>query len=180
MDKKAYELLLEVTEHFSGTLEGIKFNLGFDHERLVQELGAVSRLSEELPGHARLLCECNPGTVLERPEEALRAFQNWPERVGAILHPFANMQLSRWLELLAQRSYHLHLQLSQEGHWEDPLPDLPSVKDALELLWVHGFQGTASLEFIATNCTERSPDLLMAAARSVPARWEGLAVSWRK
>lgn len=162
--------LLRACEAFSATLQGVKFNLSGNPSAQAGEEGAVERLAARMPPDVSLLCECHAGTTLESPAIASRTFSRWPDTVGAILHPFDDMA-EIWLDALGSRVRHLHLQLRCGGTWADPAPGDDQVDAGCRRLRCRGFQGTATLEFIAAiSSLSRAADLLSAAA-AVRARW---------
>lgn len=151
------ERLDAVTNALSGlaeTLRGVKFNLGPAKESADPDaqIEAALRWAERIPGHIRLLCECHPGTVLEEPSAAARAFAVWPrERFGAIVHPFGQApgRLGQWFEALGDRVEHLHLQARDARRQWSPMSAMDGIpRDTLGELQRRQFRGSAAIEFV--------------------------------
>lgn len=170
-DPAIQELLFSVVDAFGDSLRGIKFNVGPDFSHQSTDMQAVQSLAQDLPGTARLLCECHGGTWLETPEAAGEAFPQWPDRVAAILHPFTTENLAAWGQAIGPRIRHLHLQARAQGTWLDPVPSTPGAAEALDFLREIGFCGTASLEFIAAIRHLQDPAALLEEAQKVAESW---------
>lgn len=173
-----FALPLEAAGAFPRTLRGIKFNFGKPGTPLDSQCAGVVDLIARLAPEVSLLCECHAGTLLEHPEEAARVLLSLPERVRAIVHPFTCTNLSAWLEKLGSRVAHLHLQYRTAEEWADPLPEIPEIQEACQLLRSFKFSGTASLEFLRAISSSGSPAELLEAAAAVQARWEPGLCPW--
>jgi hypothetical protein len=83
----------------------VKFNAGNDPKRTTEYLETAVQWARLLPPNTRLICECHPGTVLETPEAAEKAFhEHWrDERFQAIVHPFSTPLpvLKEWMKRLS-------------------------------------------------------------------------------
>lgn len=138
---------------FGSNLHAVKFNLGKTGTDAKAQIAAALVWANELPAHVRLLCECHPGTVIEEPKEAAKAFRQWPaERFGAIVHPLSKgpEKLQAWFDALPGRIEHLHIQTRQEDTPFVPVQELEStVRTAWEVLRNVGFRGTAAMEFVS-------------------------------
>ncbi|MCC5806405.1 MAG: hypothetical protein JJU00_08775 [Opitutales bacterium] len=153
-------------------LRGVKFNLGPAKDEDADpgaQIEAALRWAERLPEHVRLLCECHPGTVIEEPAAAARAFAAWPrERFGAIVHTFGQppARLGEWFAALGDRIEHLHIQARDDQRQWSPLAALePALRAALAELRRQSFSGTAALEFVyGLGRPGESPESLFAQA----------------
>ncbi len=153
---------------------GVKFNLGSAKDADADpgaQTEAALRWAERLPDHVRLLCECHPGTVIEEPAAAARAFAAWPgERFGAIVHPFGQPpgRLGEWFDALGDRIEHLHIQARNVRREWSPLAEMEStLREALAELSARGFLGTAALEFVhGLGRPGESPETLFKQARA--------------
>lgn len=173
------DLLFDAASALENTLWGIKFNFGPHGSNLFMQTAALHGLLKQLPEALSLLCECHAGTLLEEPPRAAEVLSGFPERVSAIVHPFASPDPRAWFDRIAARIVHLHLQSRDSNGWADPSPDFPGVSDVCEFLRARNFSGTASLEFIRAITTTRSPDLLLDEAGKVRALWTSFDVPWK-
>lgn len=160
----------EAVRHMGDRMRAIKFNLGKADVPVERQIEAALAWAESLPEDVRMLCECHPGTVLEDPSAAARAFNVWPaDRFGAILHPMNRDpgHCERWLEALGSRIGHLHWQARNEENRICSLLDKrDQVARAVHLLAGKGFIGTQSIEFVeGTGRPGESPETLFAAAQ---------------
>lgn len=144
--------VVEAVDFLGSDVRGIKFNLGPDQVPVEEQVAAARDWAARLPEGVRMLCECHPGTVLETPEAAREAFQQWPEdRFGAILHPLGGEDdhCGKWLAALPGRIEHLHW---QARNLEKAVCPLATVKERVDVvkksLQAHGFAGTHSVEFV--------------------------------
>jgi len=144
--------VVPAVESLGESVRGIKFNLGKDDVPFAKQVDEALRWSDALPDHVRMLCECHPGTVLETPEAAARAFERWPkDRFAAILHPMRDdpEHIPGWFDALEGRIAHLHWQARGEDKKICPLGEqgelLESVTRSLKRA---GFSGTQSIEFV--------------------------------
>ena len=169
-DKAEWEKVVEAITFLGEQVEGVKFNLGkADSLSPGEQIEAALDWAEALPGNVRMLCENHPGTLLEEPAEADRAFQAWPsDRFGAILHPLAGEEshCSRWLEALPDRIEHLHWQARGPDNKLGPLADQGQKLDsAIAALRAAGFAGSQSIEFVeGTGQPGEAPESLFQAA----------------
>ena len=89
----------------------VKFNVGASESLRSQYLHNLRNWLETLPDGCRPLCECHPGTILEKPLEAQAFFDELdPFDVGSIVHPCTASpdSLRRWLD--TGRVRHVHVQ----------------------------------------------------------------------
>jgi sugar phosphate isomerase/epimerase len=147
------------------SVKGVKFNVGKTEEpaRLAQELRATREWAETLPAPVRLLCECHPGTALETPDAAAKAFTGeWADtrRFAAIVHPFSQTaeSLRTWVDALGPRIAHLHVQTRMP---DDRIVRLDrraaEVREVLRVLRAGGILPAASFTLEFTEGT-RTPD----------------------
>ena len=82
---------------------GIKFNIGRDPAKWEMYVNNVLCWGDGFDDDVRLLCECHSGTLIEKPENARKAFLHWTDpKFHAIVHPFqiGTEELRRWFEVL--------------------------------------------------------------------------------
>lgn len=144
---------------------GVKFNLGADPAQTPYYLETIAFWAQAFPPSARLLCECHPGTVLETPEAAAKAFAAWTDaRLQAIVHPFnaKSDALQMWLAALGNRITHAHVQTRTDNNQIVRLDRRArEVRSALALLKDHGFDGSFTVEFTeGTRTANDRPDVL--------------------
>lgn len=151
-DASAWQRVADAVKALCPDVGGIKFNLGREDVPVDRQVEAALRWADQLPEEVRMLCECHPGTVLEEPGAAARAFQRWPaERFAAILHPMNADpgHIDRWFEVLGSRITHLHWQGRDDNRRVRRLGDLRERLDvAILSLQRNGFSGTQSVEFV--------------------------------
>lgn len=144
----------------------VKFNVGNDPKRTTEYLETAVQWAKQLPPNTRLICECHPGTVLETPEAAEKAFnEHWrDERFQAIVHPFSTPLpvLKEWMKRLKGQVVHCHVQLRGEQNRPIRLDRKPrEVREALAVLRDGGFAGSFSLEFTeGTSTPNDRPEIL--------------------
>lgn len=152
---------------------GVKFNLGSDVTNFDQDIAAAAQWGDQFPPDVRLMCECHPGTIMETPENAQRAFQRWDgARFEAMLHPLllTTEEIARWFEYLGHRITHAHLQMRNENNIFMALAeDRRRILDTAKRMKSFGFQGTWSIEFVKGTCTkqDRTPALFDASANDL-------------
>ena len=142
----------------------VKFNVGHDKTRLDEELAVVAAWARQMPG-AKLLCECHPGTSLETPQAAQRAFEVWDAaQFGVMIHPFTTPldELRDWLRLLGPKAEHAHSQI-RDGDGRpvrlDQRPD--EARRALDVLREGSFAGGFTIEFtLGTSTTDDVTEIL--------------------
>lgn len=142
----------EQAARLSGELgaRAIKFNVGDDPELFDTYVKNVLEWRKQLPDEMTPLCECHPGTVLEEPEGAARAFEAWAEAgIGAMMHPFNRTpeEVQAWLRYLGPALTHAHVQLNRERRMQSLVPYREYVKEILQVLREERFTGTFSIEF---------------------------------
>jgi sugar phosphate isomerase/epimerase len=141
-----------------------KFNVGGEVGEWDSYLRTASDWAKSLPADCNPLCECHPGTVLETPEGAGKAFAVWDSRFQAIVHPFAVPPdtLREWFRQLGGRIRHVHVQLRDEKGVFLRLDRRPRlVKEALTILRDNGFAGSFTLEFTeGTRTPHDTPEML--------------------
>lgn len=174
-----WQQVVDAVRRLGPQVRGIKFNLGKDPATAAAQIEAAMEWAAQLPEQVRLLCECHPGTVLETPDGAGRAFATWPaSRFGAILHPLGGGpdHCDAWFSALPGRIEHLHWQGRDADNRICSITDdsarLTAVLDALRR---HAFTGTQSIEFVCgTGRPGESVDGLFAAAKAdLPALGDG-------
>lgn len=144
--------------------EAIKFNAGGDTTRHDEYVANARDWAEQLPG-VKMLCECHPGSALETPEAAARAFEVWDAaRFGVMIHPFTTPpdELRRWLQLLGPQVEHAHVQIRHAGGRPARLDMQPDTARAmLQILCEGGFAGSFTLEFTEGTSSENDrPEFL--------------------
>jgi sugar phosphate isomerase/epimerase len=141
----------------------MKFNTGNDESQSEIYLANARHWADSARG-VKLLCECHPGTLLETPQAAKRAFDEWDNRFGAMIHPFSTelKVLEEWLALLGPKIQHAHVQIRHENGRPARLNHYPQqAKDALKILRDGGFTGSFTLEFTEGTSTENdTPETL--------------------
>ncbi len=168
------DAVAEAVNALAATLRGVKFNLGSAKDAAADvgaQIEAALHWAERLPPHVRLLCECHPGTVIEEPAAAARAFAAWPrERFGAIVHTFGQppARLGEWFDALGERIEHLHVQARNDQRQWTPLAGMePTLRAVLADLRGRSFRGTAALEFVyGIGQPGESPETLFTQARA--------------
>jgi len=128
---------------------GVKYNVGKDASRLGEYRRNLVGWSEALPATCRLLCECHPGTALERVDEAAAFFADLdPDRFGVIVHVAGDVtRVVPWLSAMGGRVRHVHVQM--RGPDTDPsVPaNLAPYVQCFDALKAHGYAGTFAIEF---------------------------------
>ena len=145
----------------------IKFNAGGDMVRFDEYVANADEWARVLHG-VKLLCECHPGSVLETPAAAARAFDTWDAtRFGVMVHPFTTPpdELREWLRLLGRRVEHAHVQIRGDDGRPECLDQQPeAARAALQILREGGFPSSFTCEFTAgTSTANDRPEFL----------WEG-------
>lgn len=127
----------------------VKYNLGHELDRIETYRRNLLAWADQLPASCRLLCECHPGTVLEKVDDASRFFTGLDEqRFGIITHLMDDpAPLQAWLSEFGPRVQHLHLQ--RRSPETDPATDSAqqTMKRCVQVLKDHGYTGSASIEF---------------------------------
>lgn len=128
----------------------IKFNIGNDPHKFDTYVENVAQWAKHLPSTVQLLCECHPGTLVETPVEAGRAFTRWSQvGVEAIIHPF-NLQpdqLVQWFQHIGPHITHAHVQTHRKGRMQSLAYDMKLVKENVNIMQHEGFRGSFSIEF---------------------------------
>lgn len=127
----------------------VKYNFGGDVTRLAECRRNLLTWADQLPENCRLLCECHPGTVLERTRDAVAFFANLdPERFGIIVHMNGDLDGAEcWFSALGPRVQHVHVQL--RGPENDPTVTVNRrrLDASFAVPGAHGFKGSVALEF---------------------------------
>lgn len=114
--------LEEVTAAIRSLQAGaVKFNVGKTWSARVDYLRNLREWLTTLPASCRPLCECHPGTILERPQDAETFFTELADpRVGYIVHPLdiRGTALDQWIA--TERVEHVHLQSREVPLKEHP------------------------------------------------------------
>ena len=142
----------------------MKFNFGAELVGVKCELRNARAWAAAMPG-VRLLCECHPGTALEKPAAAARVLAAWPE-AGVIVHPLLTLELPGWMKLLGARVAHAHMQYVDAEWRRWRLRDRATLcRERLRILRDGGFAGSFTIEFTAgVGTTPEDRDSLFAAA----------------
>lgn len=133
-------------------VRAVKFNVGSDPELFETYVAQVLKWRRQLPVEITPLCECHPGTVLEKPEAAARAFERWAEAgIGAIVHPFnlTPNEVRSWMRHLGSALTHAHVQLNRERRMQSLAAYRDYVAEILQVMRDEGFTGNFSIEFTA-------------------------------
>ncbi len=140
-------------------VSGVKFNFGKNPEAESSQIETLLAFLPYLPENTTMLCECHPGTVAEKPENAKKLLDLLPaDRFKAIVHlsPENGYNAKRFA-LYPERIIHLHCQLRHPGQQGrsrlDAYPGIAS--DRILALQSWGFRGSASIEFTEDG---NSPD----------------------
>lgn len=138
---------------------GMKFNFGADPARHDEYAANARAWRARLPPAFRFLCECHPGTTLEKPAAAAATFA----RLGrgdyeVILHAFSgdDAEVRGWFEAHGDRITHIHADISR-------LERLPAdaVRRRADLLRALGFRGTLTVEFTeGVGAPDENPETL--------------------
>ena len=163
--RAARDAAAEATRRTRAT--GVKFNVGNAPAKQEEYLRAAEAWAGSLPAGCRALCECHPGTLLETPEAAAKAFSDrWadPARFGAIVHPFTQTpeRLADWGRLLGERVVHAHVQIRTDKDALVRLDRKPrEAEAALAALGDRRDRITYTLEFTeGTRTPDDKPDVL--------------------
>ncbi len=125
----------------------LKYNLGADPANLAEYRKHLLEWGGTINPDCRLLCECHPGTVLEKPDAAAAFFQDLdPIRYGVIAHINGDpIALETWISRFGTRLQHLHVQLRDPEHASPA--GRARLKACVAVLQSHGYSGSASIEF---------------------------------
>jgi len=144
----------------------VKYNLGGDESKLDEYRRNLLDWSEQLPLSCRLLCECHPGTVLERLRDAVAFFADLdPGRFGVIVHVNGDTDGPEcWFSAFGARVQHVHVQL--RGQENDPAAaaNRRRLDACFAVPGAHGFEGTVALEFTRGIGRDEEIDTLYANA----------------
>lgn len=136
----------------------LKFNQGADPAAFDEEVANVLQWLDILPPSTALLCECHPGTTVDTPAAAARAFARWPEdRVFAIVHPLVLTpdELDGWFDALGKRIVHAHMQTrTSDGVFLSLVEDQERLYKRVEQMRARGFIGSWTIEFVKGTRTE--------------------------
>ena len=131
--------------------QGVKFNVGKHPELRATYLRNVREWKARLPAGIRVLCECHPGTILQKPDAAAAALAEWDDpRVQVIVHAFGATpaDLRAWFAALDPAITHVHVQMQDENRVFRRLERRPAqARETLRILRDEGFRGSFSLEF---------------------------------
>jgi len=129
----------------------LKFNVSGKADRWATERDEVRRWLDLFPKEAVLICECHPGTMVDRPETAKKMFDEWGEdRIRALVHPFTqdHDSLAAWFDALGDRIVHAHVQIRDDQNRFLRLADREEyAAGAVRLMRDRGFTGSWTLEF---------------------------------
>lgn len=151
----------------------VKYNVGAEATRLAEYRRNLLAWADRLPPGCRLLCECHPGTVLERVADAAAFFADLdPERFAIIVHVAGALDgVGDWFSSFGPRVRHLHMQL--RGAETDPA--VPANRDRMagcyDWIRAQGYDGSASFEFTRGIGRQEQIEALYANARADMAFW---------
>jgi sugar phosphate isomerase/epimerase len=128
-------------------VRAVKYNVGGDSSRVEEYKKNLCAWADSLSPACRLLCECHPGTVLEKPDSAAAFFAELdPSRFGVIAHVNGDAPaLDDWLHKCGPRLQHIHVQL-REPDQATP-KGLARLRACVNVLQSYRYAGTASIEF---------------------------------
>ncbi len=144
---------------------GLKWNIGNDPALYEIYLKNVCEVVSKLPPNFRFLCECHPGTLLEKPEEAVKFLNQLEARtkgtgvkISAIVHPFtsAPAELTKWFESLGPKLAHAHCQIrdrQNSNYFSDLKSNEKQILEALSFMKKMNYEGTWSIEFVKATRT---------------------------
>lgn len=130
-------------------VKGVKYNLGNDLTKVSEYRHNLLQWAACLPETCQLLCECHPGTFLEKPAAAADFFADLsPDRYGVIAHVSGNPgTIDEWFSTFGSRISHVHVQMRDS----QTDPTLPEAREKLDACFAevnrHGYQGSVSIEF---------------------------------
>jgi len=129
--------------------QAVKYNLGPDAAKLGEYRRNLLAWAEQLPDSCRLLCECHPGTVLEKVDDAAAFFADLdPARFGVIVHVMGDADgIKPWFAGLHGRIDHLHVQMRDPGTDPTVPENRPPFDACFDVVKAGGFQGSATIEF---------------------------------
>lgn len=128
---------------------GVKYNLGNDPGKVGEYRHNLLQWADCLPKTCQLLCECHPGTFLEKPEIAAGFFADLdPNRYGVIAHVAGSPDATgEWLSTCGSRVAHLHVQM-RNAQTDPNSPEARKMLDAcFAKVTEYGFNGSVSIEF---------------------------------
>ncbi len=143
---------------------GVKYNLGGDGARLDEYRRNLLIWADSLPSSCRLLCECHPGTVLEKLDDATAFFADLdPARFGVIAHLAGDAaDLERRIIAWGARLGHLHLQRREPE--AATTTGRTRLATCVEVLRTHHYGGSASIEFTRGMGTSEKIEAIYAGA----------------
>lgn len=127
----------------------LKYNVGYDGERLEEYRRNLLALADELPPDCRLLCECHQGTALETPEAASAFLADLdPARFGIMIHPSTDPEATAaWFDACGDRLQHLHMQMRTPETAPSTVTGRDMMNSSLGIVKSHGFSGSLAVEF---------------------------------
>ena len=127
----------------------VKYNLGPEEGRLEEYGRNLHTWAQQLPLSCRLLCECHPGTVLERLEAAVAFLAPLdPARFGVIVHIAGDAaQVEQSFAAFGTRIQHLHLQMRNPETDPTVAANRQPFDACFEVVKRHGFHGSTTIEF---------------------------------
>lgn len=130
---------------------GVKFNVGKESGLRAAYLKNLRAWRKAVPDTCTLLCECHPGTIIEKPDDAKRFFDDLGvDGWGIIVHCFGSdmAELKHWFDKFGPKVVHAHVQLRNDQRQVELLKDHPArVKEALKVMRDGGFAGSFTIEF---------------------------------
>lgn len=128
---------------------GVKYNIGRDAEQMGTFRKNLLAWADQVPDSCRLLCECHPGTLLEKVDDAMAFFADLdPNRFAVIAHLDNDAQsLENWVEKFGDRLQHLHMQRRTAEHDPTTPSGRKSLADCVAALTRHDYHGSLSVEF---------------------------------
>ena len=146
--------------------EAVKYNLGNDRDASASYIERLARFAAALPETTRLICECHVGTAADDPSVAQKilAEVGTASRLQALVHLGDDPEyLDSMFAALGERITHVHVNFLRQG--APPLAELPDLRERIEGIRAHGFDGSYTIEFVHGVGSESDrPDALLAAA----------------
>ncbi len=155
----------ELTKRFGAS--GVKFNVGSDPAQRGMYLNAVRQWRSMFPDDVTLLCECHPGTIIEKPGDAKAFFDEVGcDGIKVIVHAFNAVDaLAEWFAAFGADVAHAHLQMRNDGNMVSFDSDPDCADEAIGIMKGEGFAGSMTLEFaVGTLAADENIDDLYAAA----------------
>jgi len=127
----------------------VKYNFGNDAAKLDEYRRNLLAWAEQLPSACRLLCECHPGTVLEKLEDAVAFFEELdPQRFGVIAHVSGDAEgVETYFSAFNSRVQHIHMQMRDPDSDTSVPANRPPWDACFDVVKRHGYRGSVAIEF---------------------------------